>query len=71
MLAADILPDLRSAASHELAFLARVPPLGYATYTIAAEDDSTRLEQSRAAQSTTRSGPRISSRRALDLPIPV
>lgn len=71
MLAADILPNLRSAASHELAFIATVPPLGYVTYTITAEDDSTRLEQSCAAQSTTRSGPSISLLCALDLPCAV
>ena len=48
MLAADILPSLRSVASHELAFLACVPPLGYATYTISAERDSAQPAQTAA-----------------------
>ena len=56
MLAADILPSLRSAASHELAFIALVPPLGYATYTISAERNSAHPEQEDSAElSTTRS----------------
>ncbi len=35
MLKAEILPDLRAAATHELAFVAEVPALGYATFTVA------------------------------------
>ena len=55
MLAADILPSLRSAASHELAFIASVPPLGYATYTISAERNLAQPEQDSAELSTLRS----------------
>ena len=55
MLAADILPSLRSAASHELAFLADVPPLGYATYTISAERGSAQAAQYSAEPSRVRS----------------
>ena len=39
MLAADILPNLRSSASHELAFMAELPPLGYTSYTISEGSD--------------------------------
>ena len=39
MLAADILPSMRSSASHELAFMAELPPLGYTTYTISEVSD--------------------------------
>ena len=39
MLAAGILLSLRSSASHELAFMAELPPLGYTTYTIAEGSD--------------------------------
>ena len=39
MLAADILPNQRSSASHELAFMAELPPLGYTTYTISEGSD--------------------------------
>ena len=57
MLAAEILPNLRSAASYELAFMAAVPPLGYATYTISAEKKSAQPEHSSAEPSTVRSVP--------------
>ena len=45
MLAADILPSMRSSASHELAFMAELPPLGHTTYTISegSDRDSARL----------------------------
>ena len=39
MLAAGILPNLRSSASYELAFMAELPPLGYTTYTISEGSD--------------------------------
>ena len=35
MLAAGILPSMRAAASHELVFIAHVPPLGYTSFTVA------------------------------------
>ena len=39
MLAANILPSMRSSASHELAFMAELPPLGYSAYTITEGSD--------------------------------
>ena len=38
--AADALPDPAAAASHELAFLAALPPLGYVTYSLEPCDDA-------------------------------
>lgn len=55
MLAADILPNLRSAASHELAFIADVPSLGYATYTISAARKEASAEAESAQPSALRS----------------
>ena len=55
MLAADILPNLRSAASHELAFIADVPSLGYATYTISAAKKEASAEAESAQPSALRS----------------
>jgi len=54
MLAAEILPNMRSAASHELAFIATVPPLGYSTYTISVDDDTAQPELTSAQPSTLR-----------------
>ena len=57
MLAAEILPDLRAAASHELAFMATVPPLGYAEYTISADSEHTSANSDPAEPSIIRSVP--------------
>ena len=59
MLAADILPNLRSAASHELVFIADVPSLGYATYTISAARKEASAEAESALPSALRSAPGI------------
>ena len=60
MLAADILPNLRSAASHELVFIADVPSLGYATYTISAARKEASTEAESALPSAFRSASGIS-----------
>ena len=58
MLAADILPSARPAASHELVFIAHVPPLGYTSFTVApASEDGAKSgnhDTASAEQSTLR-----------------